>query len=64
MKLKVHHKKRLIGMRPAQVDNDEERKIASQKASETVEIQDYYDNKYLNREHPQAHVLIEIQEGK
>ena len=51
------HTDRAIGMRPAQVDDEEEGKIALQKAEETAQIQDYYDSKYLNRAHPRARVL-------
>jgi len=58
------HTDRAIGIRPAQVDDEEEGKIASQKAEETAQIQDYYDNKYLNRAHPRARVPREIEEGK
>ena len=49
-----HHKERLIGMLPAQ--EDDEQKIALQNAAEIAQIQYYYDNKYLNRAHPQARV--------
>ena len=51
-------------MRPAQVDDEEEGKISLQKAEETAQIQDYYDNKYFNRAHPRARVPREIEEGK
>ena len=55
--------KRSTGMHPAQVDNDEEQKIALQKAAGTVYIQYYYDNKYLKRAHHKR-VFREIKEGK
>ena len=58
------HKNRAIGnLRPAEVDDEEEENIASRKAQETVETQDYYDNKHFNTPHPRARIAREIEEG-
>jgi hypothetical protein len=58
------HKNRAIGnLRPAQVDNKEEENIASRKAQETVETQEYYNNKHFNTPHPRARIPREIEEG-
>ena len=45
------------------MDNEEEENIASRKAQETVETQDYYDNKYFNTPYPRARIAREIEEG-
>ena len=58
------HKDRAIGnLRPAEVDDEEEENIASRKAQETVETQDYYDNKHFNTPQPRARIPREIEEG-
>ena len=42
-------KNRSISLHPAQVDEEDEHNIASQRAQETVDTQEYYTNKHLNQ---------------
>ena len=57
------YKNSTISQRPAEVD-DEEGKIATQKEQETWQTQEYYNNKYLNQEHPQAQFQERSKKGK
>ena len=57
------YKNSAISQRPAEVD-DEEGKIATQKEQETWQTQEYYNNKYLNQEHPQAQFQERFEKGK
>ena len=59
-----HYKNRSIGnLRLAEVDDEEEENIASQKAQETVDKQEYYGNKYFNTPHRRARIAREIEDG-
>lgn len=58
------HKQRGLGMRPAQVDDEQEKKIASQKYQDTLDAQKYYDNKYFHTAHPQAFVPRAVEDNK
>ena len=58
------HKNRAIGQRPAQIDDEEEAHIASQKEQETEETKQHYDNKYLNQEDPRARVARAVENGR